>query len=78
MVNYQFFPRSHGITEEMQQIVDCFKIVDSDKQDGVQIKSNEMLSLLRPHLEKFGFRVEKGKAKEEKLMFLYCLVKIIL
>lgn len=67
MINYQFFPRSHGLTKEMQQIVDCFNLVDANKADGMQLRSNDMLSLLRPHLEKIGFKVERGKAKEEKI-----------
>ena len=67
MINYQFFPRSHGLTKEMEQIVDCFKVVDATKTANSQLRSNDMLALVRPHLEKFGFRVESGKAKEEKI-----------
>ena len=67
MINYQFFPRSHGLTKEMEQIVDCFKAVDAAKKPEEQFSSNHMLSLVRPHLEKYGFKVETGKAKEEKI-----------
>ena len=67
MINYQFFPRSHGLTKEMKQIVDCFKAVDAAKAANSQLRSNDMLGLVRPHLEKFGFKVESGKAKEEKI-----------
>ena len=67
MINYQFFPRSHGLTKEMAEIIDCFKAVDAAKPVGVQFQSNHMLSLVRQHLEKYGFKVETGKAKEEKI-----------
>ena len=67
MINYQFFPRSHGLTNEMAQIVDCFRAVDATKSADEQYRSNYMLSLVRPYLEKCGFKVETGKAKEEKI-----------
>ncbi len=67
MINYQFFPRSHGITPEMNDIINCFKTVDEVKASAGQIPSNDMLSLVRPFLEEKGFRVERGKAKEEKI-----------
>ena len=66
MINYQFFPRSHGITPEMNNIIECFKAVDATKT-STQLHSNDMLSLVRPHLEKFGFKVESGKAKADKI-----------
>ena len=67
MINYQFFPRSHGLTTEMRQIVDCFFAVDAVKQSNQHLSSNDMLALVRPHLEQIGFRVEAGKRKEEKI-----------
>ena len=67
MINFQFFPRSHGLTPEMKQIVDCFIAVDAVKQANQHLCSNDMLALVRPHLEQIGFRVEAGKRKEEKI-----------
>ena len=52
MINYQFFPRSHGLTNEMAEVVECFRRVDVARTGGKQISSNEMLALVRPHLEK--------------------------
>lgn len=66
MINYQFFPRSRGVTQEIENIIDCFKLVDESKVDE-HLKSNEMLNLLRPHLEDIGFRVEQGKKGSEKI-----------
>lgn len=65
MINYQFFPRSRGVTKEISTIINCFKAVDEKKSK--RLKSNEVLGLLRPYLEKNGFRVEKGKKESEKI-----------
>lgn len=67
MIKYQFFPRSHGLTPEMKAIVDCFMAVDSERTKGVHLKSNDMLELVRPYLEKIEFRVETGKKHDEKI-----------
>lgn len=67
MIKYQFFPRSHGLTEEMRQIIECFRTVDVQKSKNARLKSNDMLELLRPHLESLKFKVEAGKKKEEKI-----------
>ena len=68
MINYQFFPRSHGVTTEIKAIIDCFKQIEPQLEDeSVQRTSNEVLALVRPHLEAIGFAVETGKGKEEKI-----------
>ena len=67
MINYQFFPRSHGLTEEMRQVVECFRTVDALKSKEEHLKSNDMLELLRPYLENLKFKVETGKKKEAKI-----------
>lgn len=66
MITFQFFPRSRGITKEIQDIIDCFDKADKIRGDK-QIQSNEMLALVRPYLEELGFRVESGKTKEAKI-----------
>lgn len=67
MIHHQFFPRSHGMTNEMRDIIDCFKKVDAEKDTNAKLKSNDMLALLRPRLEQLGFQVETGKAKHEQI-----------
>lgn len=68
MIQYQFFPRSQGITREIQAVIDSFRNIedkiDSEKQE---LKSNDVLNLVRPFLEKLNYRVETGKGKEEKI-----------
>ena len=65
MINYQFFPRSRGVTPEIKAVIDCFKVADKKKPKS-HLVSNEMLELVRPDLEKIGFKVERGKGKRRE------------
>ena len=67
MINFQLFPRSKGIDAELQAIINVFKSVDSTLSSSEHLISNDMLALVRPGLEELGFRVEKGKGKEDKI-----------
>ena len=68
MLKYQLFPRSQGITEQIQDVVECFnRTYDQIKSPENVLKSNEVLDILRPHLEHIGFTVEIGKAKGQKI-----------
>lgn len=68
MIQYQFFPRSHGITEEISSIIDSFKIVEKEIDSmSNELKSNDVLEIVRPHLEERSFRVETGKSKGAKI-----------
>lgn len=67
MINFQFFPRSHGVTPEIQTVIDCFKKIETTLADGQHRVSNDVLALLRPHLEACGYDVEKGKGRDEKI-----------
>ncbi len=67
MINFQFFPRSHGVTKEIQSVIDCFYQIETTLKDGTHRVSNDVLALLRPHLERCGYRVERGKGRDEKI-----------
>lgn len=68
MIKFQFFPRSQGITEPIQQVIDCFKAVDSEiSSDSKNLSSNQVLGKLRAGLEPVGFRVETGKTRDKKI-----------
>ncbi|QQS32385.1 MAG: hypothetical protein IPM50_12050 [Acidobacteriota bacterium] len=68
MIRFQFFPRSQGINKTIQDILDCFVISDSDITSSVhELNSNDVLAVLRPHLEKHGYRVEAGKSADQKI-----------
>ena len=67
MINFQFFPRSHGVTKEIQAVIDCFKKIETVLDDGTHRVSNDVLALLRPHLEACGYDVERGKGRDDKI-----------
>lgn len=68
MIKYQFFPRSRGVTNEIQKVIESFKAVESDIDSAMNnLVSNEVLAKVRPYLEKQGYRVEIGKNTEEKI-----------
>ena len=67
MINFQFFPRSHGVTKEIQSVIDCFYNIETTLNEGTHRVSNDVLALLRPHLERCGYRVERGKGRDEKI-----------
>ena len=67
-LRYQLFPRSVGITEQIQQVIECFELVyDEIKSPENELNSDEVLQILRPHLENIEFTVEKGKTKGKKI-----------
>lgn len=68
MIQFQFFPRSVGITPQIQQVVDCFFAVEAEITSSKNnLVSNDVLSLLRPKFESIGFRVELGKKDAQKI-----------
>lgn len=68
MIRFQLFPRSKCISKEIQAIVDCFeKEADRIKSPDNNLSSNEVLEIVRPRLEKINFKVEIGKAANQKI-----------
>lgn len=68
MLRYQLFPRSVGLTLEIQKIIQCFESVyeqiDASKNTLI---SDEVLKILRPYLEELNYDVERGKARSQKI-----------
>lgn len=68
MLNFQLFPRSQGISQDIQAIVNCFELeIERIKSPDNNLSSNEVLEVVRPHLEKIGFNVESGKSVSKKI-----------
>ena len=40
MINFQFFPRSHGVTPRIREIIECFKAVDKEKDASIHLIFN--------------------------------------
>lgn len=66
--HYQFFPRSRGITQDIQKVINCF-LNNEDKINSVEfyLKSNDVLEVIREDLQNIGFKVETSKAKNDKI-----------
>lgn len=68
MLQYQLFPRSVGLTPELQAVVACFtEVYDSIKSPENKLSSDGVLKHLRSGLENLRFKVEAGKQKAEKI-----------
>lgn len=68
MIRFQFFPRSHGITEEISEIISCFQSEsESIKSPNFNLTSNEVLNVIKPRLQEIGFLVEAGKSMDKKI-----------
>jgi len=65
MIRFQFYPRSQGLTKELQLVIDCFKKNERTLEDGKQRDSNDVLALLKDDLEACGYKVESGKKKKQ-------------
>lgn len=68
MIRFQFFPRSQGITKPIRDIITCFELEDDKiKSPDFNLSSNEVLEIVRPHLEKIDFTCETGKTIAKKI-----------
>lgn len=68
MIKYQFFPRSRGVTQEIQDIINSFKAIETQiDSETSELKSNEVLQIVRPYLEQLQYTVETGKGVNEKI-----------
>ena len=67
-LRYQLFPRSVGITTQVQNVIKCFDLAyNRIKSPENELNSNEVLNILRPYLESVDFTVEAGKTKGKKI-----------
>ena len=68
MINWIFFPRSEEPTDLVRQVVSVFTDAEPElKKRFKELKSDVVLSIVRPGLEEIGFQVEKGKKAAEKI-----------
>jgi hypothetical protein len=70
MINWVYFPKSSPPPEFGVLIVRLFEeMADSiDSNAKADQHSDTVMALLRPSLEKLGFRVEKGKSSDDKIV----------
>lgn len=67
-IQYQFFPRSIGLIEPMEEVINVFKKAEDKISSSTNdLKSDDVLSIVRPELEKIGYCVEQNKKDEGKI-----------
>jgi hypothetical protein len=67
MIQFQFFPRSVGLTQPIAEVVGCFHTVAEEiASPENNLSSDGVLRVIRPHLEKLGYR-ELGKNRDQKI-----------
>ena len=70
-MRWNYYPRNRRMDLVSRQIINAFLNVETDitsnKSRLENLKSNEVLSIVRPYLEQIGFNVEKGKKDGEKI-----------
>lgn len=69
MIKWQFYPKSKNAPRHLRAIIEGVFVKNTNKIDSLKHKydSNKVLGILRTDLEEFGFKVEKGKGRLEKI-----------
>ena len=68
MLQYQLFPRSFGITSEVEDVIKCFQnSYDKIKSPENNLNSNGVLKAIANDLKLLNFKVEQSKAKDDKI-----------
>lgn len=66
--NWIFYPQSTKAPGFLREVVGVFEAVEAELVERSQeLKSEQVLALLRPRLEELGFIVESGKRAAEKI-----------
>jgi hypothetical protein len=65
---YQLFPRSFGISKEIQGVISCFeKNYHLIKSPDFNLNSDGILKVISDDLKALNFRVESSKASVDKI-----------
>ncbi len=68
MLNYQLFPRSFGITSEVEDVINCFALnYEKIKSPINNLNSDGVLKCIADELKILKFKVEISKAKDDKI-----------
>ena len=66
--NWMYFPKNKPLDIVSKKVVEAFASIAPDIDSYTyRYKSNEVLEIARPHLEKIGFVVEKSKKSQGKV-----------
>ena len=66
MINWMFFPKNKPLDDVSLRIVNTFTQISSSIDSAThQLKSDDVLAIVRPGLEAIGFNVEKSKRADD-------------
>ena len=67
-MNWMYFPKNKRIPPNLERITEIFyEVENSISSDTHELKSNEVLNVIKPKLENIGYDVEKSKSKKDKV-----------
>lgn len=68
MLQYQLFPRSFGITSEIENVIKCFlNNYNKIKSPDNNLNSDGVLKCISNDLKALNFKVEQSKARDDKI-----------
>ena len=68
MLNFQLFPRSFGITADVEAVIKCYQLsYNRIKSPENNLNSDGVLKCLAADLKLLNFKVETSKAKDDKI-----------
>lgn len=68
MLQYQLFPRSFGITSEIEAVIKCFQnSYDKIRSPENNLNSDRVLKCIAGNLQALKFQVERSKANDDKI-----------
>ena len=71
---YQLFPRSFGINDEINAVINCFaKNYEQTQSPKHDLSSDGVLKIIANDLKAIGFNVEEGKQRMKKYTYLFYL-----
>lgn len=77
MINWQFYPKSDQIPNNLHEVVNVFidnnEVINSENH---QLPSDGVLSHVRLGIENIGYDVERSKLKEDKVHVPFFLEEI--
>ena len=72
MINWQYYPKSDRITEELVKVIEVFtKHEETIKSPENTLSSNEVLHIIREDLELLNYKVENGRGNMVRVPVLY-------
>lgn len=68
MINWQYYPKSSSIPDRLVTVIDIFKKNAASIDSSVyNLKSNDVLGILKADLQRENFEVELGKKKTDQI-----------